>query len=59
MVREAREASAEDSRAAKFSVVAAAWGMGSERTRVAREAPRRRALVNMVIILSEEYDLEI
>jgi hypothetical protein len=59
VVREAREASAEDSMAAKLSVVAAAWGMGSERTRAAREALRRRALVNMVIVVCEKYDLEI
>jgi hypothetical protein len=57
-VREAREARAEDSRAARLSVVAAAWGMGSERTRAAREALRRRALVNMLIIVFGKYDLE-
>lgn len=59
VVREAKEASAEDSRAARLSVVAAAWGMGSEKTRAAREALRRRALVNIVTIVFENYDLEI
>ena len=54
-----REASAEDSRAARFCVVAAAWGMGSENTRTAREALRRRALANMMVIVFEKYDVEI
>jgi hypothetical protein len=53
---EERAASSEE-RAAGFSVVAAAWGMGSASARAARLALRRRVLVNMIIVL-EDYELK-
>jgi hypothetical protein len=55
---EVRAASSEE-RAAGSSVVAAAWGMGSASARAAKLALRRRVLVNMMIIVLEDYELKI
>jgi hypothetical protein len=57
IIPEERAASSEE-RVARFSVVAAAWGMGSASARAARLALRRRVLVNMMIIVLEDYELK-